>query len=387
MHELTEIVRQAEDPEFANMLTRVREGKQTPTDCQALENLNHTDVSNWPYEPIKLYSTNKPALKANNETLNKLPATKYTIRARDKPNDLEELISISNTGNLPHTLRVIGARFMITINLNTEDHLVNGSIGTIEHISMSARYPLKGTLYIKFDNPKAGNARKNKNINPNWVPIQPQVQSFRYKGVSYQRKQFPGILASAITIHKSQGSTFQYMMGYLESGKGTTVKRPGMLYTLLSRNKTRSGLKLDGFTSDMIVTNQSALVEMKRMREEKVFNFNHPISLIDSPILLLLNIRSWIKHIAHHFNDQFYLDRCSIMCFTETNVRQISEIARVKSFHTKWKDYHKVTDHGLAICYNKEYMILIQVLDITFDLEATACILKIANLMKNLLYF
>ena len=389
LHELTEIVRQAEDPEFANILNRVREGKQTPTDCQSLEQLNYTDVSNWPYEPIKLYSTNKPALEANNETVNKLPATKYTIMAKDKPNDLDDSISISNTGNLPHTLRICEkARFMLTVNLDTEDHLVNGSIGTIEAIHIRSRYPLRGgIIFIQFDNPKAGNARKIRNLHPQCVPIEPITQSFRYKGVNYNRKQFPGILASAITIHKSQGSTFQYMMGYLESGKGKTVKRPGMMYTLLSRNKTRSGIKLDGFTSDMIVTNESALVEMKRMREEKIFHFKHPISFIQSPILLLLNMRSWITHIAHHFADQFYLDTCSILCFTETNVKRINEISRISSFHTDWKDHHQVTEHGLAICYNKNNMILIQILTIDCNLEATACIFKNCQSQEEFIIF
>ena len=64
------------------------------------------------------------------------------------------------------------------------------------------------------------------------------------------------------------------------------------------------------------------------------------------------------------------------MCFTETNVRRITEITRIESFHTKWRDIHKETEHGLAICYNNENMILIQELDINYDLEATACIFK-----------
>jgi len=115
---------------------------------------------------------------------------------------------------------------------------------------------------------------------------------------------------------------------------------------------------------------------MKRMREEKIFHFTHPISLINPPILLLLNIRSWHKHIAHHLTDQFYLDSCSIMCFTETHVNNVSQIASIESFHSEWKDYHKATDHGLAICYNINNNILIQELEIEFELEAAACILQ-----------
>lgn len=355
----------------------MREGKQTPLDCQKLENLNYTNISDWQFEPIKLYTKNIPAYKANDDALSKLPADKYyLIKAIDLPKGIPESEKISNTGNLPHSLRVcIGARFMLTINIDTEDHLVNGSIGTIENISMSNSDPLRGTLYIKFDNPKAGNALKNNRINPNWVPIVAVVQSFRCGNINYQRKQFPGILAHAITIHKAQGSTFEYMMGYLEDAK-RMVKRPGMMYTLLSRAKTRSGIKLQGFESDMIVTNESALVEMKRMRKEKLFHFQDPTSFIDSPILLLLNIVSWNLHISHHFNDQFYLNKCSIMCFTETNVANVDNIAQINDFHYDWKDYHSPTEHGLAICYKKEIIDLIEKLPITFQLEGMACILK-----------
>jgi hypothetical protein len=389
LHELTEIVRQAEDPEFANILNRVREGKQTPSDCQALENLNNTDVSNWPYEPIKIFSTNRPADESNIESLKQFTTKKYSIMAKDKPNALDESISRNKTGNLPHTLKVcVGARVMLTVNLNTQDHLVNGSMGTISDIQMSARHPLRGIIYVKFDKPQAGNSRKNKKIHPDWVPIIPHVQSFRYKDKHYHRKQFPIVLAHAKTCHKCQGCTCPYLIAHLNTGRGTTCRNPGWMYTLLSRGTNRSGIKLNGFKSDMITLNKHAVAEMKRMREERVFRFDHPISYITSRVLLLLNLRSWIKHIAHHFNDQFYLNRCSIMCFTETNVNgRMSEVERIESFHTQWRDIHKDTEHGLAICYNKENIVYVQELEIVHDLEATACIFKYSDSDERFIIF
>ena len=43
-----------------------------------------------------------------------------------------------------------------------------------------------------------------------------------------ERKQFPGIFAHAITVHKSQGSTFEYMMGDMNrtSDKITSKEKP-----------------------------------------------------------------------------------------------------------------------------------------------------------------
>ena len=51
-----------------------------------------------------------------------------------------------------------------------------------------------------------------------------------------------------MTIHKSQGSTLEYMLGDLdgttEKGPNCASVRPGQLYTLLSRAKTRDKVKL-----------------------------------------------------------------------------------------------------------------------------------------------
>ena len=59
----------------------------------------------------------------------------------------------------------IGARFMLTINLDTEDHLIHGSMGTIKHMHRDSANPLNGTIYIQFDDQVAGNNRKRKKAN------------------------------------------------------------------------------------------------------------------------------------------------------------------------------------------------------------------------------
>ena len=53
LHELVEIVRQSSDPEFAAILNRVREGKQTDDDLTKIVELENTVTSNWPHEYVK----------------------------------------------------------------------------------------------------------------------------------------------------------------------------------------------------------------------------------------------------------------------------------------------------------------------------------------------
>ena len=45
---------------------------------------------------------------------------------------------------------------MLRDNINVFDGLVNGSIGTVKHLDIRSN-SLCSTVYVKFDDPKAGN--------------------------------------------------------------------------------------------------------------------------------------------------------------------------------------------------------------------------------------
>ena len=86
-----------------------------------------------------------------------------------------------------------------------------------------------------------------------------------------QNKEFPFILSHAIAVHKSQGSTLNYMKSDLSpsTGKktitGKTYQQPisqGQFDTLLSRAKSRDKFLLLNFDPEQIKVNESALEEM-----------------------------------------------------------------------------------------------------------------------------
>ena len=112
------------------------------------------------------------------------------------------------------------------------------------------------------------------------VPIQPVPKCFPYKQnrttIIVERKQFPLILAHAITIHKSQGSTLEYMRGDLNQTSGNETRSApigqGMLYTLFSRAKSRNKLKLFNFKENQIGVNKYAVAEMEQLRNECVLS-------------------------------------------------------------------------------------------------------------------
>ena len=125
--------------------------------------------------------------------------------------------------------------------------------GQFKHVDIRSN-SLCSTIYVKFDDPKAGNSIKDRRQNElkECVPIIARAKKFPLKKgkitVIAERKQFPLILGHAITVHEFQGSTLNYMKGDLSrsTGKktltGKTYQQPisqGQLYTLLSLAKSR----------------------------------------------------------------------------------------------------------------------------------------------------
>ena len=96
----------------------------------------------------------------------------YTFYAIDSKRDsktgamqvnIDPTLPITQTGGLPNCLKVcVGATVMLTYNMDQYDKLINGSIGTVINIqSRSKDGPASGTIYVKFEDEKAGNKFKD----------------------------------------------------------------------------------------------------------------------------------------------------------------------------------------------------------------------------------
>ena len=179
---------------------------------------------------------------------------------------------------------------MLTDNIIVSDRLISGSIGTVKHLDRRSK-PLCSTIYVKFDDPKAGNSMKDRRLRgalKECVPITVRAKRFplkKGKSTAIAEKKFPLIIGHAITVHKSQGSTLAYMQGdlYRSTGKktatGKNYQQPisqGQFYTLLSHPTSRDKVLLLNFEPEDIKLNESALDEMVRMRNESLFSWQHP---------------------------------------------------------------------------------------------------------------
>ena len=183
-----------------------------------------------------MYRLNADVDKQNSLMLNKLApqSAQYTIKAHDSVAGQTCHISLnslsdkrSETGGLHSTLKLaIGARVMLTANVDVSDGLVNGARGEVVHIVTNNSNDVTSIL-VKFDN-----GLKSIQTSPhraNAVPLNKYEVVFFAKGKrgsEIKRLQFPLTLAWATTIHKVQGLTLDEIVVDMKGGRFS----PGQAY-------------------------------------------------------------------------------------------------------------------------------------------------------------
>ena len=228
--ELKQVYRQ-EDGDFLNILNSVRTGNIPPDQLKTLNKrcLPYKPLVNGEDPPIILTTLRKTADKINTEKLNSIDKQAHQYIAEiggTVPKSMypvDELIVLKQ-----------GSRVMTTHNcpLNT---YANGSIGTVVSLT-------DDNLDILFD--EGTLVKLSRSI---W-----EIKSYESNGISIQAKsigmysQFPIRLAYAITIHKSQGMT--YDAATLDFGNGAFCH--GQTYVALSRVKSLTGIYLNGPLTD-----------------------------------------------------------------------------------------------------------------------------------------
>ena len=169
------------------------------------------------------------------KTIGKVDSEVVVTKAQDDNKDIEankctisipDNICLSQTANVPEKFKLcVGAMVMLTDNISVSDRLINGSIGTVKHLHKRSK-PLCSTIYVKFDDPKAGNSMKDRRLRgelKECVPITATAKRFPLKKgkstVIAERKQFPLILGHAITLHKSQEVPINPLARKLQQGR------------------------------------------------------------------------------------------------------------------------------------------------------------------------
>lgn len=217
---LKEVIRQ-KDQNYITALNELKIGNK-----DAVRWFNESITNKWDGETMVLCSTNKEASEINQSHLNKLTGPEYTykeyvvggpITSNDRHNDEEIVLKV-------------GARVACLVN-DKDNRFQNGSLGTI--VSIDKKEPHDVT--VKFDN---GNMCTIGYYKWDVKEYDAKENSLITKVVA-TIEQIPLRLAWAITIHKSQGQTYDKI-----AIKPDNIWIPGQMYVALSRCTSIEGIQL-----------------------------------------------------------------------------------------------------------------------------------------------
>ena len=177
----------------------------------------------------------------------------------------------NETGNLLGVLQVkVGARVMLTTNVDVTDGLTNGAMGTVTHVVCTGNKI--DVILVQFDNPSVGERAimrsKFNHIDASAVPVYQVQVTFAVHGKSFQgcRIQFPLFLSWSVSIHKCQGLTLEEIVVDMTRNKGSYQQ--GQAYVGFSRVKTLEKLHIINYCRQQIKVSPDVADEMDRLREK-----------------------------------------------------------------------------------------------------------------------
>lgn len=224
--ELNKIYRQ-EDVAFKTLLNKIRQNK---INKQVINSINKQYKSNTKPDKRTVYltSTNNLAKQINQKELDKLKREEVVFRAastgdiKEKDYPTDESLIVKE-----------GCRIMF-LNNDTNKRWFNGSLGVVRKIDKERKI-----LTVKIDRRKT-----EVEVEPfTWTKYS-TVYDSKSKNIKKEEagtfRQFPIKHAWAITIHKSQGKSFDKV--FIDLGWGAFAH--GQTYVALSRCRTLKGISL-----------------------------------------------------------------------------------------------------------------------------------------------
>lgn len=239
--ELTHVYRQ-QDEEFITLLNNIREGQVSETDLKRLnERFNPNFEPEVGSDYIRLTTHNKMAESYNEVQLHNLPSKACTFIAEADGNFPEY--------NYPADFKLTlkrGAQVMFIRNDNNGRYY-NGRIGHVTHIDNEKILVLCPGDDKEIEVQQETWENTKYSLNEKTKQIEVEVQG--------TFKQYPLRLAWAITIHKSQGLTFEHAIIDAQSSFAA-----GQVYVALSRCKTLEGLILASPISCSAIINDNQVM-------------------------------------------------------------------------------------------------------------------------------
>ena len=279
--ELTKSYRQANDPEFVNILDSFRQPLSADQKVEIMNLINSRVSTSLPNDAIYIASSNEEVRQVNTKKLGELPGdsktifAEYAIQKKDRTGNIE-----LNHSQLPSSEDIFeivlpsaydsqltfkkGARVMLT--KNSKPRYINGDFGTIEDYNGQYFTIKVDRTHESIKCPDPFDRYKDSQMYERRYEM--EYDSVKHKLVRktpyvQRTKQYPIKLAYAFTIHKAQGQTYEKVILDLNSH----IFAPGQLYVALSRAKSLQGLFLTKpVTYSDIISDDSIFVFLNKVR-------------------------------------------------------------------------------------------------------------------------
>lgn len=219
------------DARFIKLLNAVRNNTAESGDLSAINQRLDPSFNPGASEGyITLVPANRLADELNSAALERLKGRQHTFFARLEGDFSERSVPADEELNVKP-----GAQIML-LNNDKYDRWVNGSVGSVTSINKDA----DGADYISVKLLEGSEVKVEKHTWEMFKMSYDQTSRRLVPEVIGRFTQYPMMLAWAVTIHKSQGKTFDKVIIDIGSGIFAT----GQLYVALSRCRTLEGIVL-----------------------------------------------------------------------------------------------------------------------------------------------
>lgn len=332
--------RQEEDDKFRNMLEILRFGQfSQQDDLRTLGNWLHErflsgQSSSSPDNIIHIFDRRIKAEKQNETMLNRLSgrAKAYPL---ENPSGTKLNQKQFRELNIIDTLRLkVGALVLATKN-DPENRFFNGQQGIVKKLK-------DDSIIVRFrgQSQDVEIDRFTYNLTSDFWEFNDNAKSWTVKRkVEATAKQFPLVLAYAITVHKSQGMTFD--AAYINPRSWAS----GQLYTALSRIRSEKGIYFEEeVLNEYIITSPEVYAFYKngnfRLEKEE---YNDALGPSTDDVM---------RTISFHANAYFEIEQR--LKFLETTGAAKKE-DEVKSLKTRLEIIHKKIADNVIELYRKQH--------------------------------
>ncbi|XP_055687292.1 uncharacterized protein LOC129792356 [Lutzomyia longipalpis] len=382
-YELTEIMRQKDDLSFTVALNNLANGTMTEDDIKLIQSRQVENDDKVPLEAIRLFYYRKHVRSYNNNKIENFPGDPHLSVAKDKvlesnttdkkaKEDILAKVAIQDpekTGGCMYELKLkIGIKYMVINNIDVEDGLVNGATGTLRHITFNPTDNSVHTVWLEFPEDRVGRKLKcqarfqsyltKNNLPNNLVPIERQVITFDFseksKTVMIARKQLPLIPGEAVTIHKSQGQTYNSICIDFTKGELLNIN---LIYVAFSRVVSLLGLFIIGKFKVPKAQGEDHPIqrEMKRLKNEKLLIIPMQKILCENKDKFKICYQN-IVSLNKHFNDvkcDIWYKNFDIIVLSETKTIKDIDVPILENYKIIYRCDNEIQKIGGLLCYVK----------------------------------